>query len=717
MSEVENNRKVEAEAQVGVILEEDVTKDLEEKKESALQSLEAKRSKKNRVIPIAIVFVSFVLSIWFKSSDLGQSLDEKFTMYIEFFFRDKLGKMPEVDPRIKIVVFGDVTLSRLKRSDLSIAEWAQFLKEVSSRNPKAILIDKVFAIAQNDKNDRKAAEEIFKTIETPIYSGAFVSPAKIPGRPVLTQNSPPVQRFNNWDLQDGASIERLERKGYLNGPDEFFHDYFTAGHIMYEGSRKIAPFFKISSSQGGEFLLPHISLRNGRKFVVQSDQVSVDEHIIPLHEGYTFINFTHPGRFLRQGKTLVSLLNRPAKIKKFIQEGDYVLLMPTFFTGSGDFKPSPYGRINGGFYLLYTLNAMLRDDWIRYVDQDMLFLALGSGLGILAFFLGPIATVAVFLGFPLIAFAISILLFVYFSLLIPWPYVIIAFLLSSLIAFGFRRSLDARSEIEADKIRKDYKVMISENLLLEAQRKTLLKEKKEAARIAACLKPDDLPVQWMEVDVKSYHTTFDAASGDWFSFQESTDGNLLHTILCDITGHGVQAAIVASSCKSVLSTFVKSRPDLLDSPEFLKYFVLDLNAILFKHGAGIHMTTFCGITILKKERKIRYVCCGHPPIIKREVGNERIKLLKNFNNPVGFDGVLPGLELKEEEFNPKDQIAAFTDGLPLNEFFKITKEIFKHSPEILHSPSEMVAVFNERLLRKGKKIPDDDVSLVTLSFD
>ena len=81
---------------------------------------------------------------------------------------------------------------------------------------------------------------------------------------------------------------------------------------------------------------------------------------------------------------------------------------------------------------------------------------------------------------------------------------------------------------------------------MQQREAVLLAEKKEAATIAAAFQPHK-PPEWPGYELSAHHKTFDAASGDWYTFEESQSGEYLHLIMCDIAGHGVQAGVSAGA--------------------------------------------------------------------------------------------------------------------------------------------------------------------------
>src|SRR5204862_7643318 len=91
-------------------------------------------------------------------------------------------------------------------------------------------------------------------------------------------------------------------------------------------------------------------------------------------------------------------------------------------------------------------------------------------------------------------------------------------------------------------------------------------ELNDAAEIAKAFRPDDAP-NWGDIGITAFHRSFTEASGDWYAFRESPSKRFKHFVLCDITGHGVQAALVVSICKTMLVIMGKTMLTTLANDE------------------------------------------------------------------------------------------------------------------------------------------------------
>jgi serine phosphatase RsbU (regulator of sigma subunit) len=242
-------------------------------------------------------------------------------------------------------------------------------------------------------------------------------------------------------------------------------------------------------------------------------------------------------------------------------------------------------------------------------------------------------------------------------------------------------------------------------------------ELQEAAEIAKAFLPDELPF-WRDFNISSFHKPLTENSGDWFAFEKSSSGKYYHYIMCDITGHGVQAAIVVSTCKSVLSTFTHSNINAMESKDFILNFMIDLNWTLFNNGNGQHVSTLLGLTFSPDENKVFYICAGHPSPIYLDGKDEepKPKVLVSRNNVLGINAAFKGV-MKSEDFFESDQLITYTDGLLVGSNTKAFKKFirdFAHEPgsRFQDLPTNLAHTIGNAEFSKSNSPIDDDVSIV-----
>ena len=237
----------------------------------------------------------------------------------------------------------------------------------------------------------------------------------------------------------------------------------------------------------------------------------------------------------------------------------------------------------------------------------------------------------------------------------------------------------------------------------------------EAAEIAKAFLPGKAP-EWDFCKLAVFHKSLSESSGDWFTFERSPSGKFFHMIMCDITGHGVQAAIVVSTCKTVLTSILAENAEIADSPDFVPRYAQALNRILHSHGSGNHVSTLLGLSFEPDARRLHYVAAGHPnPLLVKPQTGESSQSIKPLLSRFNVLGVHPQAQLSmvTTELAPGDEILAFTDGLPVASHVRALKGILAESAgdQDLNLEKLYRRIW-EVETAKTKTDPNDDVSIV-----
>ncbi len=128
--------------------------------------------------------------------------------------------------------------------------------------------------------------------------------------------------------------------------------------------------------------------------------------------------------------------------------------------------------------------------------------------------------------------------------------------------------------------------------------------------------------------------------------------------ICDVSGHGVASALLASRVNS----FVLSQAPHVQHPCQL---VEALNDFVFRtfHHTGLYATFFSLFIDLKK-RTIVWAGCGHPPVLHVVKKTGRIERLDSDNQPIGlFENLSQTCTMLETPFLPGDRLVLYTDGV------------------------------------------------------
>jgi hypothetical protein len=260
---------------------------------------------------------------------------------------------------------------------------------------------------------------------------------------------------------------------------------------------------------------------------------------------------------------------------------------------------------------------------------------------------------------------------------------------------------------------KEGRLKTLEGHMIEKRRMEL--ELQEAAEITKAFIPASVP-KWNKLSINTFHKPLTENSGDWFTFAQSKNQKLCHFIMCDITGHGVQAAIVVSTCRSVFGSLARSKPDLVDNASFIEEYAESLNSTLFENGNGYHVSTLLGLTFDLEEGKLHYLSAGHPPpllVRKDNKGLWRPRALVSRNNVLG---IKPQFSAKMQtiDISNDDQLITYTDGLPVGSNIKALRRFlgeFGESTDQNATESLKEKIWTAEAART-KKIPADDISIV-----
>ena len=662
-------------------------------------------------------FVSLTVSIiaifiLFFGFSLHQSIENILPISIEMKVRDLVGKTPPLDARIKTIVYDDGVFNRLKQADLSITQWSKLLAKLNLMQPKAILIDKIFGIVPDLDNELQKTTRFLNSIKTPVYSGAIVSPRKLPARKSLQETTLKSGKKEIADSLLGPLVDA--RNQYAYGPIEFLQRYFDPGHILYYNSRAFQVGFRIA----GDSFLPHLGLMVADQISIaqEKDLLLVNNTELSPKNGVLPLNFISPQRLMQSTLPLDKVLKASKKsLQEMFSPGDVVVILPAFYTGSGDFRYSPYGIVNGGFFVLSVVNSVLTNSWLNSFKGDVILTGLAILLGASIVFLLPPMYLLFGLLIPFFLFAGGMLLFVYGATISLWPIWCFAYVVTFLASIVYKRFVDRKIEEQQNALISNAKVTVRENLLLEAKKATLLKEKQDAAKIAASLLPDDDPQDWKPFKVTSFHRCFDAASGDWYFFYHDPNSDFYHIGMLDIVGHGVQAAIIVSSCKALLAGVKENCPDWGNSKDFHVKMVSHLNQVLYNQARGSHQTTYCGLTMERGQQTIQILAAGHPFPYVLDCEKQKLRRIKNANTPPGLS-LRAVYESKEIVLAQNEKLLIFSDGLPILEHSRAFKKYLSQLSYDFRDAEEVSVGFEKFLQEHYQVVTEDDVSVVLLEF-
>ncbi len=190
-------------------------------------------------------------------------------------------------------------------------------------------------------------------------------------------------------------------------------------------------------------------------------------------------------------------------------------------------------------------------------------------------------------------------------------------------------------------------------LFKEALEKQKLEKDLELARtIQKNLLPKKIPV-FENVEIAAYNKTAKQVGGDYYDVIQLDQDNLLIAI-ADVSGKGVQAALLMANLQAFLKAIIKQNIPLVEASNLINDLVSENTTM------GSFITFFWGI-LNTKEKTFTYVNAGHnPPILVR---NGNLIKLKAGGMILGVMTTVVDYQFETVQLEKGDLIVMFTDGI------------------------------------------------------
>ena len=152
-----------------------------------------------------------------------------------------------------------------------------------------------------------------------------------------------------------------------------------------------------------------------------------------------------------------------------------------------------------------------------------------------------------------------------------------------------------------------------------------------------------------------YHSATEEAQvgGDFYDIIE-LDGGAAGLVIGDVSGHGVEAARIATFVKDVVYAFAtrgRGPGGILS----------DVNDALLRKGVAGFVTVM--VALLSPDRRhLAFCSAGHPSLVRRAAKGNATLLIRNYSPPLGL---FPdwSCSVGEVELNPGDLLLLYTDGV------------------------------------------------------
>lgn len=316
----------------------------------------------------ALAVFSVLLLLIFQDSSIIRFIDSKTVLPLLFDARSALGKSPDLSSKIHMFAVDDATVSLVGRSDLTLLEWAHIIEIIDRSKPRAILIDALFSLTDvGDNEDNREAVRRLSAIQAPIHTGAFASREEVPGRKQLNLDSPSfdLETFTRnkgtppFTNSSHSHANTIDYKIAYGAHPSLSSVFSNPGHLHYgDDDGAFFPFIPLRNRK----VLTHISLKPFNAPEIDGKSLKVGGHVFPYVPGQAIpVNFPSYSSMMEKVFSLSKLLTIKSDKAKIpaINEGDFVVLIPMFYTGQTDFKPSPIGIIPGAFAHVAVLNEIV----------------------------------------------------------------------------------------------------------------------------------------------------------------------------------------------------------------------------------------------------------------------------------------------------------------------------------------------------------------------
>lgn len=208
----------------------------------------------------------------------------------------------------------------------------------------------------------------------------------------------------------------------------------------------------------------------------------------------------------------------------------------------------------------------------------------------------------------------------------------------------------------------------------------------------------------------------DWLGGDYATVSAKPDGSVF-LAMCDVCGHGVASALLATRVNSFVRDHAEQSRDLCDLAESLNQFIFE-NFYL----CGVY-ATFVAAEIRPERHEILFNSWAHPPGLLYHTGTGTFEQLNSRRVAIGVARTFPqSCTISSARYEPGDRLMFYTDGLteartPAGEFFGIERlqEFLRTDAATLSS-----AVAADTILARVEKFRDgepcDDRLVMVVNF-
>jgi serine phosphatase RsbU (regulator of sigma subunit) len=167
------------------------------------------------------------------------------------------------------------------------------------------------------------------------------------------------------------------------------------------------------------------------------------------------------------------------------------------------------------------------------------------------------------------------------------------------------------------------------------------------------------------VAIETYYQAANKAGGDWYSCYFDDEAQVLYTLVGDVTGHGVESALITGAAAGALHSFFSYKKrkfaQCIDLCQCLTDIACCVNEAVYRTGmASNNLMTMVFFAIDLPAGQAYYINAGHTPILQRT--EQRVKGIIQRGSPLGLS-LQPRFRVKEIPYQSGDVFLMYTDGL------------------------------------------------------
>ncbi len=574
---------------------------------------------------------------------------------VMFRLRHALKKTPPLSNRLKVFALDDGTMSYLKQPELSTEDLALLIANIAKRNPKTILLDRLFTNAPPESDAAKSLEKlrIVRESSVPVYSGAWINGQAISYKKPH-QLDPVNYGMKHWieghsSGTDSFVAENLQKaQGYIYAYDEAFQGSFAGvGHLRFDRVGSVFPLINYQD----QFLLPHIALYAANKATIQ-DGLMINGYKVPLNNvGAVTVNHRPVSMFYENMKSLRFAIGRARndQPETWVNEGDVVVILFNFFTGSTDFlEGAPFGNLPGGLLVSTLVDSILENRWltpIGYLSGLIILMSvLGAAIGMRT---GPIQFWGVILLVGGGYFIIVNYLFSYHGIVVGWVLPMAGLVGGGTVQYIYHR---LGSEWKAIELQNQFLLERARRLEEEASKIQLAERLNLGRAVQEILLPDQDEQVFGPFRYSMNYLPAQEMSGDWVYLWGKGESER-RVLLGDVVGKGPSAAIPVAVIIGILGECERLGMSMRETLQRLNQRISEL--------FDGQITCSCAAIILHRQGHVELLNAGSPGWIIKEGAKSRHIPLRSTSLGMAGESVFASQTI---ELSESTLLFTFTDG-------------------------------------------------------